>query len=131
MWSSTRNQRKLDQVIKRERLLAWVAMQSILEHEHSQFDRKFHYIEVVISDLWGPPSYYVILQGWGSDVSVQSIDFHKRSIHKTCEFTSSNNFINNVIGADNTVKFAVLSDNSWLWTSYRVKWINKVYIKFI
>lgn len=47
------------------------------------------------------------------------------------EFTSSNNFINNVIGADNTVKFAVLSDNSWLWTSYRVKWINKVYIKFI
>lgn len=47
------------------------------------------------------------------------------------EFTSSNNFINNVIGADNTVKFAVLSDNSWLWTSYRVQWINKVYIKFI
>lgn len=47
----------------RERLLAWVAMQSILEHEHSQFDRKFHYMEVVISDLWGPPSYYVILQG--------------------------------------------------------------------
>lgn len=47
------------------------------------------------------------------------------------EFTSSNNFINNVIGADNTVKFAVLSDNSWLWTSYRVKWITKVYIKFI
>lgn len=57
------NQRKLDQVIKRERLLAWVAMQSILEHEHSQFDRKFHYMEVLISDLWGPPSYYVILQG--------------------------------------------------------------------
>lgn len=47
------------------------------------------------------------------------------------EFTSSNNFINNVIGADITVKFAVLSDNSWLWTSYRVQWINKVYIKFI
>lgn len=47
------------------------------------------------------------------------------------EFTSSNNFINNVIGADNTVKFAVLSDNSWFWTSYRVQWINKVYIKFI
>lgn len=40
-------------------------------------------------------------------LSVQSIDFHERSIHKTCEFTSSNNFINNVIGADNTVKFAV------------------------
>lgn len=72
-------------------------MQSILEHEHSQFDRKFHYMEVLISDLWGPPSYYVILQGWGSDLSVQSIDFQKRSIHKTCvvttEFTSSNNFI--------------------------------------
>lgn len=47
------------------------------------------------------------------------------------EFTSSNKFMNNVIGADNTVKFAVLSDNSWLWTSYRVQWINKVYIKFI
>lgn len=47
------------------------------------------------------------------------------------EFTSSNKFMNNVIGADNTVKFAVLSDNSWLWTSYRVKWITKVYIKII
>lgn len=44
------------------------------------------------------------------------------------EFTSSNKFMNNVIGADDTVKFAVLSDNSWLWTSYRVKWITKVYI---
>lgn len=47
------------------------------------------------------------------------------------EFTSSNKFMNNVIGADDTVKFAVLSDNSWLWTSYRVKWITKVYIKII
>lgn len=47
------------------------------------------------------------------------------------EFTSSNKFMNNVIGADNTVKFAVLSDNSWLWTSYRVKWITKVYNKII
>lgn len=47
------------------------------------------------------------------------------------EFTSSNKFMNNVIGADNTVKFAVLSDNSWLWTSYQVKWITKVYIKII
>lgn len=135
MWSSMlQNQRKLDQVIKRERLLAWVAMQSILEHEHSQFDRKFHYMEVV-HDIRFMGSPFILCHPAGLRIGLISSKYwfsQKINSQNLCtEFTSSNNFINNVIGADNTVKFAVLSDNSWLWTSYQVKWINKVYIKFI